>query len=151
MAEVVLRKRLWTAGLEFDVDSAGTHDYMPGMPPFPLAVATAKRRGYDITGVVSRRVRRHDFGYFDLILGMSRAHVAWLKALSPPGSMRKIRLLTEYSDEFRRKDIPDPYGGGAAGYELALGMIEDACDGVLRSFTRLAYDSRGDQRSSQAA
>lgn len=134
MAEVALRRRLWRAGLDFDIDSAATHDYMIGMPPFTLAVATAKVRGYDITGIVSRRVRRHDFKYFDLILGMSRANIDWLKAFSPPEHRRKIRLLTEYSAEFRRKDVPDPYGGGVAGYELALDIIEDACDGVVRSF-----------------
>ena len=143
MAEVALRKRLWRAGLDFDVDSASTHEYMTGMPPFTLAVATAKRRGYDITGVVARRVRAHDFRYFDLILGMSRANVDWLKAFCPPDCRRKIRLLTEYSAGFRRQDIPDPYGGGVAGYELALDMIEDACDGVVRSFGS-ANDSRAE-------
>lgn len=134
MAEAVLRKRLWSAGLDFDIDSAATHEYMIGMPPFTLAVATAKVRGYDITGIVARRVRRHDFKYFDLILGMSRANIDWLKAFSPAEHRRKVRLLTEYSAGFRRKDIPDPYGGGVAGYESALDMIEDACDGVVRSF-----------------
>ena len=138
MAEVVLRKRLWRAGLDFDVDSAGTHDYLPGMPPFTLAVATAKHRGYDITGVVARRVRPHDFRYFDLILGMSRANVECLRRLCAPQGREKIRLLTEYSDEFSRKDIPDPFGGGIADYELALDMIEDACDGFIRSVRPVA-------------
>lgn len=134
MAEVVLRKRLSSAGLDFDIDSAATHEYMIGMPPYTLAVATAKARGYDITGIVARRVRLHDFKFFDLILGMSRANIDWLKAFSPARHRRKIRLLTEYSAGFRREDVPDPYGGGVAGYELALDIIEDACDGVVRSF-----------------
>jgi protein-tyrosine phosphatase len=134
IAEVALRKKLWQSGLDYDVDSAATHEYMIGMPPFTLAVATAKRRGYNITGVTARRVRPHDFRYFDLILGMCRANVDWLKAFCPEPSRRKVRLLTEYSREYRRHDVPDPYGGGVAGYELALDMIEDACDGVVRSF-----------------
>src|SRR4051794_34892098 len=79
MAEGALRKRLWRAGLDFDVDSAATHEYMIGMPPFTLAVATAKRRGYNITGIVARRVRDHDFRYFDLILGMCRENVEYLR------------------------------------------------------------------------
>jgi len=134
MAEAVLRKKMWRAGLDFDIDSASTHDYMTGMPPFTLAVASAKRRGYDITGIVARRVRPHDFRYFGLILGMSDANMQWLRAACPVEHRRKVRLLGEYSAQFRRQDIPDPYGGGVAGYELALDMIEDACDGVVRSF-----------------
>ena len=141
MAEGALRKRLRKAGLRFDIDSAATHDYMLGMPPFTLAVAVAKRRGYDITRVVARQVRRHDFEYFSLILGMGRVHVHWLRSIAPPSSRRKIRLLTEYSGAFRRRDIPDPYGGGVAGYELALDMIEDSCDGIVRAFTGRRHDA----------
>jgi len=134
MAEGALRKKLWKAGLDFDVDSASTHDYMPGMPPYTLAVATSKRRGYNITGFVARRVRPHDFKHFDLILGMCRANIEWLKAACPADGHRKIRLLTEYSFEYRRQDIPDPYGGELCDFETCLDMIEDACDGVVRSF-----------------
>jgi protein-tyrosine phosphatase len=134
MAEVALRKRLWQSGLDFDVDSAATHEYMVGMPPYTLAVATAKRRGYNITGIVARRVRPHDFHYFDLVLGMCRANIDWLKAFAPERSRRKIRLLTEYSSEYRRQDVPDPYAGGVADFEIALDMIEDACRGVAKSF-----------------
>lgn len=151
MAAGALRKKLWKAGLDFDVDSAATHDHMPGMPPFIFSVMVAKQRGYDITGIVSRRVRRHDFAYFDLILGMSRANVEWLKAFSPPESRTKIRLLTEYSEEYRRQDIPDPFGSGIERYELALDMIEDACDGVVRSFTQQARYARDDRREAQSA
>ena len=134
MAEAALRKKLWQAGLDFDVDSAGTHESMAGMPPFTLAVATAKRRGYNITGIVARRVRPHDFRYFGLILATSRENLEWLKMRAPRDRQHKVKLLTEFSRRFPWHDIPDPYGGGVAGYELALEMIEDACDGLVRSF-----------------
>ncbi len=137
MAEAVLRKQLALGGLDFEVGSAATHPYMLGMPPFPLAVATAKRRGYDITGIVARRVDRDDFARFDVILGMSRGNVESLKAMSPWQYRRKIRLLTDYADEYRRRDIPDPYGGPASSFELALDMIEEACSGVARSLHSL--------------
>jgi protein-tyrosine phosphatase len=28
--------------------------------------------------------------------------------------------------------VPDPYYGAAAGFDLVLDLIEDACDGVIR-------------------
>ncbi|HZZ92366.1 MAG TPA: low molecular weight protein-tyrosine-phosphatase [Usitatibacter sp.] len=141
MAEVVLRKATWRAGLDFDIDSAATHEYMIGMPPAPLAVAAAKRRGYNLTGLVSRRVRGHDFRYFDLILAVSRPSLEWLRTFAPHRCGRKIRMLTDYSYLYRRQDIPDPYGGGLGGFETALDMIEDACQGVVRSFVAAGADS----------
>lgn len=134
MAEVALRKKLRQAGLDLEVDSAGTRGCMAGMPPFTLAVATAKRRGYNITGLVSRRIRPIDFTYFDLILATCRKNLEWLKAQAPHRGRPAIQLLTAYSGRFRRRDIPDPYGGGVAGYDLALDMIEDSCDGIVLSF-----------------
>jgi protein-tyrosine phosphatase len=133
MAEGILRKYASSAGLRLDIDSAATHDYMVGMPPFPLAVATAKRRGCDITQLVARTVRAHDFNYFDLILGMQRDNVACLKHIAPPESRRKIRLLLDYANEYRGEDVPDPYGGGPAHFDLALDMIADGCLGLVRS------------------
>jgi protein-tyrosine phosphatase len=135
MAEAALRKRLWRAGLDFDVDSAATHADMAGMHPFTPAVVIAKRRGYNIAGIVARGVRPHDFRDFDLILGMCRADIEWLHASCPGNSRRRVKLLTEYSARFRYQDVPDPYGGSVGGYELALDIIEDACDGVARSYS----------------
>jgi protein-tyrosine phosphatase len=28
--------------------------------------------------------------------------------------------------------VPDPYYGGAAGFELVLDILEDACNGLIR-------------------
>ena len=142
MTEAALRKKLWQAGLDFDVDSAGTQESMAGMPPFTLAVGAATRRGYNITGIVARRVRPHDFTDFGLILATSRENLEWLKARAPRERQFKMQLLTGFSRRFAWQDIPDPYGGGAAGYERALDMIEDACDGVVHA---LRMTSPGDR------
>jgi protein-tyrosine phosphatase len=31
--------------------------------------------------------------------------------------------------------VPDPYYGGAEGFELALDLIEDGCEGLLKSLS----------------
>src|SRR5436190_16739182 len=93
-AEGVFRKILTTRGAvaNFDVDSAGTHEYYVGKPPYPSAVACAKARGYDITHLVSRRIRSNDFDHFDLILGMDKSNVASLRAVCPTRCKQKIEL-----------------------------------------------------------
>ena len=137
-AEGVFRKLLTSQGVadRFDVDSAGTHEYYTGKPPFPLAVAAAKARGYDITHLIARRLRPHDFDHFDLILGMDRSNVASLKSICPTRCKDKIELLLEYGDEYQGKDVPDPFGGEVKDFELALDMIEDGCRGLAALLVR---------------
>jgi protein-tyrosine phosphatase len=140
MAEGVFRKILANRGAatRFDIDSAGTHEYYTGKPPYPSAVATAKARGYDITHLVARRIRSHDFDHFDLILGMDKANIASLRAVCPTHYKSKIELLLDYGDKFQGKDVPDPFGGEVKDFELALDMIEDGCRGLADLLVRVA-------------
>ena len=137
-AEGVFRKLLSAEGAldRFDIDSAGTHEYYTGKPPYPMAVAAAKARGYDLTHLIARRIRSHDFDHFDLILGMDRSNVASLKSTCPTSCKEKIELLMDYGDEFHGKDVPDPYGREMKDFELALEMIEDGCRGLAALLLR---------------
>ena len=138
MAEGVFRKLLVSRGAaeRFDVDSAGTHEYYTGKPPYPMAVAAAKARGYDITHLVARRIRQHDFDHFDLILGMDKSNIESLRSVCPTRSKNKIELLLDYGDRFHGKDVPDPYGGEVKDFELALDLIEDGCRGLAKLLAR---------------
>jgi protein-tyrosine phosphatase len=140
MAEGVLRKMIAArgAGSAFDIDSAGTHDYYEGKPPFPHAVACAKARGYDLTHLVARRIRSHDFEHFDLILGMDRANLAALKAAAPTQCKHKIELFLEYGDKYHGSEVPDPFGGELKDFDRALDMIEDGCRGLADLLVRAA-------------
>jgi protein-tyrosine phosphatase len=137
-AEGVLRAYLTTKGVEHDIDSAGTHDYHVGKPPFPLAVETAKKRGYDITRCVARRIKPHDFDHYDFILAMDQKNIAHLKTIAPTRSKQKIELLLEYGDKYHGEEVPDPYGGEAKDFERALDMIEDGCRGLAKLLVRAA-------------
>lgn len=140
MAEGVFSKIVASRGAaaSFDIDSAGTHEYYIGKPPYPNAVACAKARGYDITHLVARRIRQHDFDHFDVILGMDRSNVASLKAACPTRCKQKVELLLDYGDKYQGKDVPDPFGGEMKDFELALEMIEDGCRGLANVLVRVA-------------
>jgi protein-tyrosine phosphatase len=140
MAEGVFRKMLADAGRdgEFEVDSAGTHDYHVGKPPFKMAMEHAAKRGYEISQLVARRVRPQDFDHFDSILAMDRANVASLRTIAPTHCKNKIELLLDYGDLHYGKDVPDPYNREAKDFELALDMIEDGCRGLVSLLTRAA-------------
>ena len=139
MAEGVLRKLITDAGRdkEFEIDSAGTHDYHVGKPPFDKAMEAAHRRGYKIDHLVSRRVTPRDFDHFDAILAMDHGNLASLKTIAPTRSKNRIELLLEYGEEHYGKDVPDPYGQKDKAYEIALDMIEDGCRGLAAFLTKV--------------
>jgi protein-tyrosine phosphatase len=133
-AEVVLRDRLARQGLAdaVQVDSAGTHaSTTMAFSPDTRSVAHAARRGYDLRAVRSRRVMPVDFETFDLILGMDEDNLANLLSSCPPAHRAKVGLLMDHAPDRAHRVVPDPYYGGAAGFEWVLDLIEQACDGLV--------------------
>jgi protein-tyrosine phosphatase len=132
-AEGVFRRYVSEARLEehIEIDSAGTGDYHVGEPPDERARAAALQRGYDIGGLRARQVRASDFEEFDYVLAMDEQNRRMLERLSPPDYVHKVRLFTEFSSR-GAVPVPDPYFGGARGFEHVLDIIEDAAAGLLR-------------------
>lgn len=137
-AEAVLRHKLRDAGLHdaVKVDSAGTHAWHAGSPPDARSVAHAARRGYDLSGLRAREVVEADFDQFDLILAMDWDNLALLEERCPPPYRRKLGRLTEHCRLHDSPVVPDPYTGGAQGFEEVLDLVEDACDGLVTMLRR---------------
>lgn len=125
-------------GLQLEIDSAGTHDYHVGEPPDPRALRAASSRGLDISGLRARQVDETDFERFDLILAMDRVNYEALRDRSPPAYRSRIRLLLEFANGAGRDEVPDPYYGGAKGFEEVLDLLEDAAAGLLAEVRRKA-------------
>ena len=113
------------------IDSAGTIDFHAGEAPDPRAVEHAARRGYDLSDLRARQVTYADFHQFDRILAMDRGHLRQLKALAPGGAASRIAMFLDHSGRWHGRDVPDPYYGGAHGFEEVLDMVEEACAGLL--------------------
>lgn len=133
-AEGVFRDLVKRAGLDdrvVRIDSAGTHSYHIGKSPDTRASAAASRRGYDLSALRGRQVNSQDFLVFDYILAMDEDNLANLKRICPAGHEHKVHLFLEYSRNFSEREVPDPYYGGAQGFEHVLDMVEDASRGLL--------------------
>ena len=135
-AEGVFRHYVSRAGLDNSVtiDSAGTHAYHVGEPPDSRAMAAAERRGMSLQGIRARRVAEHDFERFDFVIAMDEDNLMRLKDQAPPEHHPKLRLFLEYSTSSER-EVPDPYYGGAAGFERVLDLVEDASRGLLETLS----------------
>lgn len=141
MAEGIFRREIAKAGLQdqVSIDSAGTHSYHIGEPPDSRAQSAISRRGVDISGLRGRQVADADFDAFDFILAMDEGNLGILKHNAPSHAHGKIRLLLSYSSKYPNQEVPDPYYGGASGFENNLDMIEDAVQGVIEEIqARLA-------------
>lgn len=133
-AEGVFRRQVVAAGLSdmIVIDSAGTHDYHIGKPPDNRAQQAALKRGYDLSGLRGRQVALRDFQEFDYILAMDTDNLSYLQKNCPQQQQHKLNLLMEFSENFSQRKVPDPYYGGAQGFENVLDMVEDAATGLLQ-------------------
>jgi protein-tyrosine phosphatase len=148
-AEGVFRHRVERAGLgaRIRVDSAGTGDWHVGRPPDSRAIAAARARGYDISPLRARQVRRSDFAHFDWILAMDRSNLTALQALRPAGYRGHLGLFLELAPELGIAEVPDPYYGGQVEFVRMLDLIERASDSVLAMVCdRLARAAGEDSR-----
>ena len=133
-AEAVFRHYVENAGLtdKISIDSAGTHDYHIGSPPDTRTQRAANQRGYDMSDLRGRQVEGSDFKRFDYVLAMDRANLENLQRITPRDSEIKPRLFLEYARHHGEREVPDPYYGGADGFERVLDMVEDAAEGLLQ-------------------
>jgi protein-tyrosine phosphatase len=138
MAEVVLRGKLQRAGLGtvVAVDSAGTHGFKRGTPVDARALAQAGRRGYDLKGRKSRPLVDEDFTRFDLLLAMDHKNLDTLHDRCPATEHHRVATLLSFLPQAPVDEIPDPYYGSPAAFDLALDLIEPACDGVLAALRK---------------
>ncbi len=141
-AEGVMHKLVADAGLtsKLVLDSAGTGAWHVGELPDPRSRSAAKKRGYDLTHR-ARTFTAQDFGRFDLVLAMDRNNVENLKQLARGRShVPPIQLLRAFEQGAESgAEVPDPYSGGADGFEEVLDICERACRGLLEHVrTRVA-------------
>ena len=132
-AEEIMRTFIQRKGWEdqIEVDSAGILNYHQGELPDSRMRMHASRRGYNLTHR-SRPVCTADFWDFDLIIGMDDRNIQDLKDRAPSlEAEKKICRMTDFCRNKVVDYVPDPYYGGAQGFENVLDILEDACEGLL--------------------
>lgn len=127
MAEGLFLHHLGKEGLkdQVGVDSAGTGGWHVGAP--------ADRRMREVAAAhhvtlpsLARKVRLSDFEEFDYILAMDRSNLTDLEELaaSAPQSKAELILMRHFDAEAPDAEVPDPYYGGAEGFEAVFQMLD---------------------------
>jgi protein-tyrosine phosphatase len=113
------------------IDSAGTHAYHVGKPPDARASEAASRRGIHLGRQRARRVAEADFESFDYVVAMDRSNLDDLHAICPDPHRQKLCLLLDFAQHLSQQEVPDPYYGGAQGFERVLDLVEEGARGLL--------------------
>lgn len=113
-------------------DSAGTLGYHTGSSPDARMQAAARKRGITVDGA-ARQLQPSDFAAFDLILTMDEENFHDVTRLAPDATARKkvVPMVAFSGHHPSPARIPDPYYGGAAGFEEVLDLLADACSNLL--------------------
>ncbi|MDA1246812.1 MAG: low molecular weight phosphotyrosine protein phosphatase [Cyanobacteria bacterium] len=123
------------AGERFVVDSAGTGGWHVGKAPDARMCAAASRRGIHLVSK-ARQLELADFNSFDYILTMDASNLSQVQDLAQKAGGSggaRIEPLLRYCTSFDLSEVPDPYYGGAEGFEHVLDLLEDACSGLLQA------------------
>jgi protein-tyrosine phosphatase len=136
LAEGVMRHKLRKAGLDWEVDSAGTNHYETGCAPHRLSQKVAGMYGVDICSQQCRQFTPEDMIEFDKIYVMDKNNYNDVKRISKNlWDASKVDLLMNelYPDENRI--VPDPYYNGEEDYHDVYKMIEKACEKVIEKYS----------------
>jgi protein-tyrosine phosphatase len=115
----------------FLVDSAGTHAYHAGEPPDRRSIVAAKRAGLDISRQRARKITEEDFTLFDHIVAMDKDNLFSLSHACPRREHHRISLLMDYAPLGSPKYVPDPFYGGARGFDQVVKLTLEATEGLL--------------------
>ncbi len=132
-AEAVFRASATKAGLDVQIDSAGTQNWHAGKPPYAPMQEAARPRGYKMSQLSARQVTVGDFHTFDLIIGMDAQNIADLEAIRPENARAKLALFTDYAPKTGASEVPDPYY--TRDFDGALDLIETCANGLTRTLS----------------
>jgi protein-tyrosine phosphatase len=130
LAENVLRHKAQQRGVDhlFVIDSAGTGGWHVGEPPDARVSRVAASHGVRMTGA-ARQVSPDDFQNFDLLICMDQDNREHVLKMGAPAE--RVRLLLEFDPAASHREVPDPYYGGADGFELVYRLVDSASERLL--------------------
>jgi protein-tyrosine phosphatase len=119
------------ANLAWTVDSVGTGDWHVGDGADPRSVASALRRGYALAAHRARQLHRDDYRRYDVLLAADAANLREIERRRPADASARITLALEFAGIATPREVPDPYYGGADGFERVIDLAEEVARRLL--------------------
>ena len=136
LAEGILQEKALKAGLNWQIESAGTNGYHTGEPPHHLSIKVAKQNGIDISQQRSRIFTAADFEEYDLIYAMADDVFEDMKRIGRQNfDSKKVSLFLNEQYPGEDRDVPDPWSGPETGYHEAFEIIKHNCNSIIKKYT----------------
>lgn len=144
-AENLMRHLAELEGLSemLDLDSAGTIRLHTGNPPDSRMIEAAEKRGVAMRGE-ARQIEGKDLERFDWILVMDRENLSDVQIMASQhgAGQARVAMFCDFCDHDEADEVPDPYYGGAEGFERVLDLLEEGCRGFIERFQEGALRTR---------
>ncbi len=134
LAEGVFRAAVEKRGLmhAFEIDSSGTGSWHVGHPPDRRMQETALKHGVSLDGQRARQFQRVDLEQFDHIFVMDRDNLHDVLLFDDDSRFsHKVRLFREVDPEPGDYQVPDPYYGGADGFDRVFEIVDRTANELL--------------------
>jgi protein-tyrosine phosphatase len=132
LAEAAMRAEAARAGLDIEIDSAGTSDWHVGKPPDPRSVEVARGWGVDIAHLRARQVCEDDFRRFTHIYAMDEQNLADLAAMAPADATAETSLILDTIKGREGASVSDPYYDGEDQFEFTWQDVTTAARAIAR-------------------
>jgi protein-tyrosine phosphatase len=133
LAEGILQDKVFKAGLNWVVESAGTNGYHTGEAPHHLSIKVALQNGIDIRQQRSRKFVAEDFDRYDKIYAMAEDVMDDIKRIAKNKfDTKKADLLLNELFPQQNLEVPDPWYGSEKGYHEVYELIDKACEQVVK-------------------
>ena len=135
LAEGILKHKAKQAGLNWQIDSAGTNGYHIGEPPHRLSQKVAKLHGIDICDQKARKFEKEDFARYDKIYAMADDVIDNIRRIAKDKfDPYKVDLFLNELHPGKNLSVPDPWYGTEPGYHEAYKIIDEVCDAIIRKY-----------------
>ena len=135
LAEGIMQHKADQAGLNWEVDSAGTNGYHIGEAPHRLSQKVALLHGIDLSTQKARRFTAADFHRYDRIYAMAEDVIGEMRQIAKKDfDPAKVDLLMNELYPGRDMDVPDPWYGPEPGYHEVFEMIDKACEAIIGKY-----------------
>ncbi len=137
LADGLLRKKVADAGLDIEVDSAGTAAFHVGNPPDVRMQATAKSKGCPINELRARQFIVNDYDRFDRIFVMDQSNRQNVLSLARSSEDKaKVEMILNLSYPNQNLEVPDPYYGGDQGFLEVYQLLDEATDVLMNQLKK---------------
>lgn len=139
LAEAIFNRKLENEGLSTKLmaDSAGTSDYHIGENPDPRTIEIAQKHQTPISHK-GQQFKKHHKEEFDYLIAMDHSNLQNMIREMGENPF-KLMLMRDFDPKGKGEDVPDPYFGGANGFENVYQILDRSIDEFL-DFLRKEHD-----------